>query len=78
VQHGLPAGEYLYELTDALTGEPLAVLDLAWPNGLQEGYSQPLALLIGESQETEIVANRADIVTSQTCMRSTPTCGRRL
>ncbi len=49
VQHGLPEGEYLYELTDALTGEPLAVLDLAWPSGLQEGYRQPVALLIGAS-----------------------------
>ena len=59
VQHGLPEGEYLYELTDALTGEPLAVLDLAWPSGLQEGYSQPVALLIDESQETEEAANHA-------------------
>ena len=25
---------------DLETGEPLAVLDLAWPNGLQEGFSQ--------------------------------------
>jgi hypothetical protein len=59
VQHGLPEGEYLYELTNALTGEPLAVLDLAWPSGLQEGYSQPVAALIDESQETEEAANRA-------------------
>ena len=59
VQYGLPEGEYLYELTDALTGEPLAVLDLAWPCGLQEGYSQSMALLIGEGQETEEAANRA-------------------
>jgi hypothetical protein len=59
VQHRLPAGEYLYALTDALTGGPLAVLDLARPNGLQEGYSQPVALLIGESQETGTVAHRA-------------------
>ena len=59
VQQGLPEGEYLYELTNALTGEPLAMLDLAWPSGLQEGYSQPVALLIDESQETEEAANRA-------------------
>ncbi len=58
-QQGLLEGEYLYELTDALTGEPLAVLDLVWPSGLQEGYSQPVALLIGEGQETEEAANRA-------------------
>jgi len=59
VQQGLPEGEYLYELADPLTGEPLAVLDLAWPNGLQEGYSQPVALLIDEGRETEEAANRA-------------------
>jgi hypothetical protein len=28
------------------------------PDGLQEGYSQPVALLIGEGQETEEAANR--------------------
>jgi hypothetical protein len=59
VQQGLPEGEYMYELNDAVTGEPLAVFDLAWPNGLQEGYSQPVALLIDEGHETEQAANRA-------------------
>jgi hypothetical protein len=59
VQQDLPAGEYLYELTDPLTGASLAVLDLAWPNGLQEGYSQPVALLIDAGRETEEAANRA-------------------
>jgi hypothetical protein len=58
-QQGLSEGEYLYELADPSTGEPLAVLDLAWPNGLQEGYSQPIALLIDEGRETEEAANRA-------------------
>jgi hypothetical protein len=58
-QQGLSEGEYLYELADPSTGEPLAVLDLAWPNGLQEGYSQPIALLIDEGRGTEEAANRA-------------------
>ena len=35
------------------------MLDLAWPDGLQEGLSQPVALLIDEGQETEEAANRA-------------------
>lgn len=51
-KQGLPAGEFMYELTDLQTGEPLAVLDLAWPNGLEEGFSQPVALLIDEERET--------------------------
>ena len=45
---GLPEGEYEFELTDPDSGEPLVILDLAWPNGLQEGLSGPVALLLGE------------------------------
>ena len=56
--HGLPEGEYMYELIDDATGEPTAILDLAWPNGLQHGYSQPVALLIHEGSETLEAANR--------------------
>jgi len=52
---GLPPGEVLYELADPESGEPLAILDVAWPDGLQEGYSQPVALLIDEEPETEEV-----------------------
>ena len=59
VEHGLPEGDYMYELVDERTGEPTAILDLAWPAGLQQGYSQPVALLIGERSETFTAANRA-------------------
>ena len=48
---GLPEGEFGYEVTDITTGRLLATLDLAWPNGIQEGYSQPVALLIDEPEE---------------------------
>ncbi|NLN76942.1 MAG: hypothetical protein GX139_11640, partial [Armatimonadetes bacterium] len=58
-KQGLPEGEIVYDLTDPETGQQLAVLDLAWPNGLQEGLSQPVALLINEGQETEDAANKA-------------------
>ncbi len=37
----------------------MAVLDLAWPDGLQAGLSVPVALLINEGPETEEAANRA-------------------
>ena len=40
-------------------GEPLAVIDLAWPTGLQEGYSQPVALLIDEDAELGKIVNSA-------------------
>jgi len=59
VAQGLPEGEYVYELADAESGEPLAILDVAWPEGLQEGFSQPVALLIDEGSETLAAANRA-------------------
>ncbi len=58
-KQGLPEGELLYELADETSGTLLAILDLAWPNGLQSGYSQPVALLLGESPETEELVNRA-------------------
>jgi hypothetical protein len=59
VEQGLPAGGYPDELLDPRSGEPLAVLDLAWPNGVQEGYSQAVALLLDEAREVEEIANRA-------------------
>ena len=55
---GLPEGEVMHEAADPSTGEPLAVFDLAWPDGLQAGLSQPVALLIEEGDDTEAVANR--------------------
>jgi hypothetical protein len=56
-EQGLPIGELMYELIDS-TGAAITVLDLAWPNGLQEGKSQPIALLIDADQEIELIANR--------------------
>jgi hypothetical protein len=59
IRQGLPEGELLYEMVDSETGDAQAILDLAWPNGLQEGLSQPVALLIDEGWETIEVVNRA-------------------
>ena len=55
---GLPEGETMYELVDPATGMPAALLDLAWPEGLQEGLSQPVTVLIDEGAEVEEVVNR--------------------
>lgn len=57
-EQGLSVGEISYELTDPDTGELLAILDIAWPKGLQEGLSQPVALLIGEGEKIENIVNR--------------------
>ncbi|MDE2941462.1 MAG: hypothetical protein OXP10_03845, partial [Chloroflexota bacterium] len=57
-EQGLPEGEMPFELVDEATGELLAILDLAWPHGLQEGLSKPVALLIDEDAEVEAVASQ--------------------
>lgn len=55
----LPRGEYGFELVSA-DDDLLATLDLAWPRGIQEGYSRQAALLIDESEETRNVAEDCD------------------
>ena len=59
VEQGLPEGEFAYELVDESSGELRATLDLAWPDGVQEGYSQSVVLLIDEGLEVERVVNQA-------------------
>jgi hypothetical protein len=58
-RQGLSEGELLYEVADPETGEPLAVLDLAWPDGVQPGLTQPVAILINERAETVEAASAA-------------------
>ena len=55
--HDLAEGQVGYELAHPDTGEPLAVLDLAWPDGLQEGLTEPVALLLDEEAATLQIAN---------------------
>ena len=59
VDQGLPSGEFNYELVAADTDTLLTVFDLAWPNGIQEGYSQPVALLVDREPDAVEVANSA-------------------
>ena len=59
VSQGLPKGDFSFELVDPTTGKLLAYIDLAWPNGLQEGYSQPVAVVINEGQEMLSLLTRA-------------------
>ena len=60
---GLPPGELLFELADAQTQEPIVVLDLAWPAGLQEGLTPPVALMLDEPFELESLANSNGYIT---------------
>ncbi len=48
-----------FDLADSETGNQLAVLDLAWPNGLQEKLSQPVAVLLNEDAATIALASRS-------------------
>jgi hypothetical protein len=57
VEHGLPEGNLLYELADDESGEPVAILDLVWPDGLQEGLSEPVAVLLDESRDLVALAS---------------------
>ncbi len=59
VEQGLPAGQLAYELLNPESLQVEAVLDLAWPEGLQSRLSQPVALLIDEGKDVEEAANRA-------------------
>lgn len=55
----LPRGIVSYDFSDSGTGEQKAVFDLAWPNGIQEELSQPVAVLLNEESSTIMLANQA-------------------
>jgi hypothetical protein len=56
---GLPRGVLAYDFADPETGEQKAVFDLVWPSGIQEELSQPVAVLLNESNETLALASQA-------------------
>ena len=56
---GLPRGVLAFDFADEASGRQQAVFDLAWPNGIQEELSQPVAVLLNEGQETLSLASRA-------------------
>lgn len=55
----LPRGELAFELVEEGDGEIAAVLDLAWPEGIQVGLTAPVALLLNEDSSVEEAAGRA-------------------
>jgi hypothetical protein len=59
VERGLSEGTLGLELADPSTGEQRAVLDLAWPSGVREELTQPVAVLLGESDSLISLANAA-------------------
>ncbi len=55
----LPRGILSYDYSNADTGQQMAVFDLAWPTGIQEELSDPVAVLIDENNETLSIASQA-------------------
>ena len=58
-QQGLPRGEIGYDFADPDSGAPRAVFDLAWPDGVQTGLSQRVAVLLNEGPEVVALAGQA-------------------
>lgn len=59
ITHGLPKPELDVEISDSRTGEVLTLVDAAWPKGLQEGYSQPIALCLEADEQKVAIINQA-------------------
>ena len=55
----LEAGVLGFELADPETGRQTAVLDLAWPDGIQTGLSEPVALVLNEPASMVTAATNA-------------------
>lgn len=55
----LPRGELAYDYADPAGGKQKAVFDLAWPHGIQEELSEPVAILLNESSDTIALASQA-------------------
>jgi hypothetical protein len=56
---GLARGQFAYNFADPMTGDHEAIFDLAWPNGIQEELSQPVAVLLNEGSGPLTVASQA-------------------
>lgn len=56
---GLPRGQVAFDHAEPTTGAQIAVLDLAWPDGLQPGLTGPVAVLLNETPEVLSLANAA-------------------
>ncbi len=59
MEQGLAEGALSHELVDDDTGEQRAVLDLAWPTGVQQERTEAVAVLLGETPELVALASAA-------------------
>ena len=56
-ERGLSEGIENYPLLDE-NENVQTIIDLAWPDGLQGGLSEPVALLLNETQETQATVSK--------------------
>ncbi|MER8472749.1 DUF262 domain-containing protein [Mesorhizobium sp. M1328] len=56
---GFGEGVIAFDHSNAETGDQIAMFDLAWPNGLQEELSEPVAVLLNESDDIIALASAA-------------------
>lgn len=59
IASGFPKPEFNFEVRDNDTEEVLTIVNVAWPKGLQEGYSQPIALFLDEDDQKAAMLNQA-------------------
>jgi hypothetical protein len=58
-EKGLPRGVLAFDYADTSTGEQKAVFDMAWSKGIQEGLSQPVAVILNDGADTLAIASQA-------------------
>ena len=56
-EKSLPEGIRNYPLLDTNENE-VAIIDIAWPQGIQAGLSEPIAVLLNETQETQAAVSK--------------------
>ena len=56
-EHGLTEGTLNHEIVND-DGQVVAIIDLAWPQGIQPGLSEPVALLLNETAETQATVSK--------------------
>jgi hypothetical protein len=54
IAHGLAEAEVDHEILDPDSGEVLAFADIAWPDGLRAGLTEPIAFLAERDEELEL------------------------
>ncbi len=57
--YGLSRGEIAFDYADPETGVQKAVFDLVWPEGLKRGLSEPVAVLLNETDDVLALASAA-------------------